>query len=117
MKNIERELILEKTAKLLELSDGDKDQITALIDDMKASLLRVDVECDDTMITEEIFYNKELCDNIRDIVMNSACGFKEAVKLLSCSKNHARDVDLIKRLKNCGISKRQVIVFIGSINC
>lgn len=67
-------------------------------------------------ITEEIFYNKELRDAIRDIVINSPCCFKEAVKLLKCSKDHKRDVDLIKRLKNNGLDEKRVTVFILAIN-
>jgi len=65
---------------------------------------------------EIIFYNKELCDAIRDIVINSACDFNQAVKLLNASKDHKRDVDLIKRLKNVGMSEEQVLIFIKAIN-
>lgn len=68
------------------------------------------------MITEEIFYNKELSDTLRDIVINSACDFDQALRLLNKSKNHNRDAELIKKLKNCGISEKQVTVFISAIN-
>ena len=68
------------------------------------------------MITEEIFYNKELSDALRDIVINSACDFDQALRLLNKSKNHNRDVELIKKLVNCGVSSKQVNVFISAIN-
>lgn len=67
-------------------------------------------------IPEEIFYNKELSDAIRDIVINSACDFDQALRLLNKSKDHTRDAELIKKLKNCGISERQVEVFVLAIN-
>ena len=50
-------------------------------------------------IPEEIIYNKELSDAIRDIVINSACDFDQALRLLNKSKDHTRDVELIKKLK------------------
>ena len=68
------------------------------------------------MITEEIFYNKELCDSLRDIVMNSACDIEQAIRILNTSKNYSRDVELIKKLKNCGFGERQVLMFISAIN-
>jgi len=68
------------------------------------------------MISEEIFYNKELSDTLRDIVINSACDFDQALRLLNKSKDHNRDAELIKKLKNCGISEKQVTVFISAIN-
>ena len=68
------------------------------------------------MISEEIFYNKELSDTIRDIVINSACSFEECVRLLEKSKYHDRDAFLIKKLKNCGISEKQTKIFISAIN-
>ena len=68
------------------------------------------------MIPEEIFYNKALSDTLRDVVINSACDFDQALRLLNKSKDHNRDAELIKKLKNCGISERQVTVFISAIN-
>ncbi len=68
------------------------------------------------MITEEIFYNKELSDTIRDVVVNSACDFDQAVRLLSESKDHKRDSFLIKKLKNVGFSESRVNEFIRAIN-
>ena len=68
------------------------------------------------VIPSEIFYNKELSDVIRDIVMNSACDFHQAIRFMNKSKNHKRDAELIKKLKNCGISEKQVNVFISAIN-
>ena len=67
-------------------------------------------------ISEEIFYNKKLSDAIRDIVVNSGCDFDQAVRLLGKSKNHNRDAEFIKKLKNCGISEKQVSLFISVIN-
>jgi len=67
-------------------------------------------------LPEEIFYNKELSDTIRDVVKNSKCDFGQAVRLLNKSKDHMRDAEIIKKLKNCGISEQQVSVFISAIN-
>ena len=68
------------------------------------------------MIPEEIFYNKELSDTLRDVVINSSCDFDQALRLLNKSKDHNRDAELIKKLKNCGLSENQVTVFISAIN-
>ena len=68
------------------------------------------------MIPEYIFYDKELSDIIRDIVKTSACDFEQAVRLLSKSKDHARDSELIKKLINCGMNEQRVGVFISAIN-
>lgn len=65
---------------------------------------------------EEVFYDKELSDTVRDVVMNSPCNFDTAVWFLNASKNHQRDADLIKRLLFAGIKETQVMIFIRAIN-
>ena len=68
------------------------------------------------MITEEIFYNKELCDSIRDVTVNSPCNIKEAIILLSASNDYNRDKELIIKMYCVGLSRKQVLVFISAIN-
>ncbi len=68
------------------------------------------------MITEELFYNKELCDIIRDMVLKSACNFEDAKELLELSSDYKRDSFIIKKLKNCGVSTREVRRIICMIN-
>ncbi len=68
------------------------------------------------MIPEEVFYNKELSDAIRDIVINSWCDFDHALRLLNKSNDYERDVELIKKLNNSGISDELINVFISAIN-
>lgn len=67
-------------------------------------------------ITEEIFYNKELCDSIRDISIMSACSLENAISLLEQSNNYERDSFIIKKLSDAGISFKQVMISIKSIN-
>ena len=67
-------------------------------------------------ITEDLFYNKELSDTIRDIVKYSACNLEDAVCLLTGSKDYKRDSFTIKKLKNCGVSTREVKKIIRIIN-
>lgn len=71
---------------------------------------------EDQMITEEIFYNKELSDIIRDIVITSVCDYNTAVKLLTISKDHKRDSCIIKKLLNKGVSKECVRLSIYALN-
>ena len=85
-------------------------------DNMEYASLIVDVKEYADTIPEYVFYNKELSDTIRDIVKNSACDFEQAERLIAKSKDHARDSELIKKLKNCGMSERRVAVFISAIN-
>jgi len=68
------------------------------------------------MIPEEVFLNKKLSDSLRDIVINSLCSFEEALRLLHISKNHDRDVELIIKMKNCGLKEHKVRMFISCIN-
>ena len=67
-------------------------------------------------ISEEIFYDKKLSDTLRDIVVNSACDLEQALRLIKFSKNHSRDVELIKKMKNCGFSEDKTSMFIKCIN-
>lgn len=73
-------------------------------------------EMEDCEIQVDRALQNELSDAIRDIVTNSACDFEQALRLLKKSKDYNRDVELIKKLKNCGISEKLVNVFISAIN-
>lgn len=68
------------------------------------------------MITKEIFYNKELCDSIRDVTVNSPCNIKEAIILLSASNNYNRDSELIIKMYCVGLKYKKVLLFISAIN-
>jgi len=68
------------------------------------------------MISEKLFYNKDLCDIVRDIAMNSPCNIETALIILKRSSNHKRDADFIKKLSCNGISEKQINVFITVIN-
>lgn len=67
-------------------------------------------------IPEHIFYNKELSDAIRDIVVKSPCTYENAVKLMNNSKNYTRDVHVIKGLLSVGISFKIVERIIINLN-
>ncbi len=68
------------------------------------------------MISEYVFYNKDLSNAIRDIVINSPCTYDNAVKLMDKSKNYARDIHVIKNLLNVGISFEIVLSIIINLN-
>jgi hypothetical protein len=70
------------------------------------------------MIPEKIFYDKELSDALRDLVINSPVEIKEAINLLELSNDYKRDSFIIKKLKisGCfGVEKiRSIISVINS---
>ncbi len=68
------------------------------------------------MDIEEIFYNKELSDAIRDIVLNSPCTMDKALRLIKQSRFYERDVELIKNLLNHGIREDKISMIIHVIN-
>jgi hypothetical protein len=68
------------------------------------------------MVPEEIFYNKKLSDTIRDIVLNSACNFNEALELLNESKDYERDSFIIKKMRNVGYRKRMIKQILITLN-
>ena len=88
---------------------GTKTQIT----NDKEKILDLQAEI---YIFQEVFYNKELSDKVRDLVANSNCNFHQAIRFLSVSENHERDLDLIKKMLNVGLVEHQVIKFLGAIN-
>ncbi len=67
-------------------------------------------------IPEDVFYNKELCDAVRDIVKNSPCTYENAVVLMNYSKNYALDVIIIKELLRVGVSFEKVLKIIINLN-
>lgn len=67
-------------------------------------------------ISEEVFYDKELSDAIREIVKHSVLDYDRALKLLKLSKDYTRDVHVIKGMANVGIRIDQLVVTIKAIN-
>lgn len=65
---------------------------------------------------EEIFYNKELSDAIRDIVVNSPTTLVNAAMYLKYSKDYERDVVVIKKLSAVGLSFDRILVVIKGLN-
>ncbi len=61
-----------------------------------------------TWIPEQVFYNKPLSDAIRDVVIKSPCSFEQAHRLLKDSTNLERDANVIKEMRNQGLSERLV---------
>ena len=68
------------------------------------------------MITEEVFYNKELCDAVRRLVKNSTYDYDRALLVISQSKDYNRDLFIIEKLANNGTSKSQIFGIIQQIN-
>ena len=70
----------------------------------------------DILISDEVFYNKELCDAIRYLVIKSAIDYNNALEILNESKDYKRDVLVIKELINIGVSKEIIKRIINQIN-
>jgi hypothetical protein len=68
------------------------------------------------MSIETVFYDKELSDIIRDVVVNSACTFDFAEVVLFGSKNIERDAEIVKKLSDCGVSKTTITTVIRAMN-
>lgn len=68
------------------------------------------------MDIEGIFYNKQLCDAIRDIVKCSATSFDNAALYMKLSKDYKRDSFVIKKLSNAGIHSKQIYSVIKALN-
>lgn len=64
----------------------------------------------------DFFYDKELCDAIRDIAKNSATTIENAVIYMSCSTDYKRDSTVIKRMANIGMDKNSILKIIKELN-
>ena len=82
---------------------------------LEADIARIK-EADKYAITEQVFYNKELSDAIRDVVVLSPCTFEQASHLFAVSKDFNRDKEHIKKLLCNGVSYTWVLRFIICIN-
>jgi len=71
---------------------------------------------DITSNTPHFFYNKELCDTIRDIVINSVTSIEDAELYMEHSKNYERDCFIIKKLSNVGMSRSNILRIIIALN-
>lgn len=66
-------------------------------------------------ITETQFYNKKLCDGVRDVVLRSMTTMEDAVKLLEHSESIEFHSFIIIHLKNRGWSTTLVQKLLTSI--
>ena len=64
----------------------------------------------------EYFFDKEFCDAIRDIAMNSLANIEEAEMYMKVSKDYKRDSMIVKKLSNVGISRRGIMPVIKAMN-
>jgi hypothetical protein len=67
-------------------------------------------------ISEENFLNKEYCDTLRFVIVKSAIGVAEAALLLEGSKDLSRDAAVSMKLRDAGISSREVLHTIRILN-
>lgn len=67
-------------------------------------------------ISEETFYNKELCDAIRTVTTESPMSYDEATILLNHSDNFPRDMEIMMKLSTKGISDKIIRIVIGALN-
>ena len=91
--------------------------------DMATYLLSLKVECDAVVfkvptleIPEEVFYNKDFCDAIRDCVKVSATNYSNALRWLKGSSDVNRDAEIIKSLANSGVNSDTITVVISALN-
>jgi hypothetical protein len=64
----------------------------------------------------DYFYDKELCDTIRDIAKNSATTIEDAEMYMKCSNDYKRDSLIVKKLANVGMSKNNILPIIRAMN-
>jgi hypothetical protein len=62
------------------------------------------------------FFDKEMCDAIRDCAKNSAITVENAAIILSISKDLQRDVYVVKSLSNVGMPFPKISVVIKALN-
>jgi len=64
----------------------------------------------------DYFYDKELCDTIRDIAKNSATTVEDAELYMKYSNDYKRDSLIVKKLANVGMSKNSILPVIKAMN-
>ena len=64
----------------------------------------------------DFFYDKELCDAIRDIAKNSVTTIENAVMYMHYSTDYKRDSFVIKKLANIGMDKNSILQVIKGLN-
>lgn len=64
----------------------------------------------------DYFYDKKLCDAIRDIVKYSATSIEDAERYMRISTDYERDSFIVKKLANVGMSKYNIIPVIEALN-
>ena len=62
------------------------------------------------------FYNKELCDAIRDIAKTSAATIEDAELYMTQSNDYIRDIYIIKKLANVGMGRNGILPIIKALN-
>jgi len=64
----------------------------------------------------DYFYDKELCDTIRDIAKNSVTTVEDAELYMKYSNDYKRDSLIVKKLANVGMSKNSILPVIKAMN-
>lgn len=59
-------------------------------------------------IPDDIFFDKEISDIVRDIVLNSPCNPDEAIRLIGIPKDKTKGAVIIKELKNVGFGEKRI---------
>lgn len=65
---------------------------------------------------ETLVMNKELCDELRDVVLKSPCTILEGYEVLKDSKNLVRDGKIIKELRCLGVNSDLIMRTIKIVN-
>ncbi len=68
------------------------------------------------IITEEVFYDKELCDALREVALKSALCLNDALVIIQQSADLDRDIPIIKSLANAGYEPRKIEHIIKVLN-
>lgn len=67
-------------------------------------------------ISEELFFDKERCDALRDLVIKAPFNMGQALEVIGTFKDFEKDSILAKKLKNLGIGTSLIAKIIAELN-